>query len=511
MISGKKALFLSITLIVNFLLWFKSFSLDFYNDDYQILSFAQENFSKNPLKVFTSQDVSNFYFRPLPNLLHTTTLVLFGYNPLPFHILNFLLYLALVYTLYFFLLRLTSNETLTFCSTLLFALLPSHDLFLVWIASIGDILASLFILLSFYFLLFGSNKNALAFALFFFFLSGLSKESTILAPFLSIALSFIFTDRKTILRRYTVFTLLVLIFLFAYRHLVLDINILQSPNAQNFSPGSLLNIFVYPFVIVVPTFASTIENPLGLILNFIFLLATLSLLVLFIFHKREKNLKAIYLGLLWYVFFVLPAVPLFMRWYSLLPSLGLLFVATEFLKQIKTKTMLVFLVPLFLILSVVDYYSVSGWKKANSFAQNILNEIADLDTKGKDKMLLWFFPQYYNNYPILRSGVQQAINFHRKAKLNEVLLPISIAFKETTRIETLNVKGDTLAFKVRNAKVFLFSRNDNITNTANLNNDYYTLNIIRQNQNEFLVRIHFHQTKTEYLNYYFNGTSFTPL
>ncbi|MFN3269848.1 MAG: hypothetical protein ACK42G_04605 [Candidatus Kapaibacteriota bacterium] len=60
MISGKKALFLSIILIVNFLLWFKSFSLDFYNDDYQILSFAQENFSKNPLKVFTSQDVSNF-------------------------------------------------------------------------------------------------------------------------------------------------------------------------------------------------------------------------------------------------------------------------------------------------------------------------------------------------------------------------------------------------------------------------------------------------------------------
>ncbi|MGC9078704.1 MAG: hypothetical protein ACP5I9_08135 [Candidatus Kapaibacteriota bacterium] len=510
-----KSAFLSLVFILflNFFVWFKSLTLDFYNDDYQMLGFAQENFSAYPLNVFLIKDVSNYYFRPIPNLLITLFFNAFGYHPLPFRLLNFLLYLSLIFTIFFFFLRLFQNERTAFLSTILFSLLPSHDLYLVWIASIGDILATLFLLLAFHFILFSKKTSSLMFAILFFVLSCLSKESTLPLPFLAVSLAFLYPEKKETLCRFAFVSISVLALLFLFRQFVLGINIFASPNVQNFDlPTSLLNFFLYPFGLVIPTFAFSSENSLGIILNFIFFISLSTIFLFYALNIKEKNWKTIWLGLLWYFWLILPALPLFMRWYILLPSIGLFIIITEMLQHIKIKYFVSFLTPILIILLVVDYYSISGWKKANNFAQKILLETSFLKTYPQRKILLWFFPQYYNNYPILRSGIQQAINFNRNEKFEEVLLPISIVFAQNSKIELVQTDNNSFTFKVFAPRVFLAARNESISNEKVTVNDYYRLRIApTTNPKEYLVFVQFLRDKAEYKNFYFDGTNFRKL
>lgn len=506
----KFLLFLLLLIFVNIIVWFKSLSLQFYNDDFQILGYLHQNFLDNPFSIFTQKDVSNYYFRPIPNLINTSLLSLFGFNPLPFRLANFLLYLLSTIVLFLFLRKLFDNDAITFAFALLFSLLPSHDLFLVWIASAGDVLALLFILLSFYFLLFSRVKFALAIASIFFLLSILSKESTLLAPLFAFSLSFVFVEKKHLLRRFSFISLILLLLIFAYRFFVLQINIFDSPNVAEISLSKLLtNFFLYPFVLVVPTFAYSPENTLGILLNAILILLISSLLLIYFYKTEQKNTRNLLFGLFWYFWFVLPALPLFMRWYSLLPSLGLFFVFCELARNTKPKFFISFVVPISLIFFVVDYYSLSGWKKSNIVAHQILDSTSKIEPNQKRRILLWFFPQYYNNYPILRSGIQQAINFNRTSHFEEVLLPVSIVLTPRTSIVLAKQQSNEFTFQIEGAKVFLDNRNEKFEQGIQIRNDYYHLSIQQErNKPKYHIHIVFHRPKPEYTNFYFDGKYF---
>ncbi|MCX7909284.1 MAG: glycosyltransferase family 39 protein [Ignavibacteria bacterium] len=503
--------FLLVIVFINLFVWFKTFSLDFYNDDFQILGFIQEKFASNPLSVFTQKDVSVYYYRPIPNFLITLLIATFDFNPLPFRIFNFLLYVLLLTFLFLFTQKLFNSEKLAFASTLLFSLLPSHDIFLTWIASSGDLLATLFILLAFFYLLFGNTKSSLFLSLLFFLLSILSKESTILAPFLAFFLALIVKDRRERFLSFALFTFAILVILFAYRNYFLEIDFLSSPNVANITPLQVVtNFFLYPFVLSIPTFAFSSENTLAFILNFVLVLSTATLVFayLFKFEKREPN--KITFGLLWYFWFVLPALPLFMRWYSLLPSLGIFFATTELGRSVKWKFLLPLVIAISSIFFVTDYYSLSGWKKSNSVAQKILDASNQINSGGKKRILLWFFPQYYNNYPILRSGIQQAINYKRSEKFEEVLFPVSVILTPKTKIKLVDHTVDTYNFQITKGTLFLNSRQEKLEKSK-ISNDYYVLWIEKQNNNEtFSIKVNFIQKKQAYINYYFDGKNFIP-
>lgn len=502
--------FLFIIILVNILVWFKSFSLYFYNDDYQILSYLQENSVGNPFSVFAQKDVSNHYFRPIPNFINTVLLSIFGFHPLPFRISTFLLYLLSVVAVYIFLTRLFQNEVVGFLFALLFALLPSHDLLLVWLAAVGDTLTLLFIVLSFYFLMLHSGRYSFQLSLIFFVLSILSKESTILAPFFALTLSFFFKEKKDVLRRFTVFALIILILLFAYRFFVLQINIFSSPNISSISFGRVLkNFFLYPFIFVVPTFAYSTENTLGLLLNAILWISVLSLMFIYFFKTEQTNFQYQLFGLLWYFWFVIPALPLFMRWYSVLPSVGFILFIGELARKIKPKFLFSIIIPLTMIFSVVDYYSLNGWKKANRIALNIIQETSKIEPHGTRGILLWFFPQYYNNYPILRSGIQQAVNSNRNIKFEEVLLPVSIILNPKSSIKLTKLNDNEFLFTVQDAKVFINIRNKKFELKFQVSNDYYKLSLdYSDDYKNILINVVFLQYKPEYSNYYFDGQKF---
>ncbi len=498
-----------ILIIINTFTWSKSLGLNFYNDDFQNLGYLGKHFVGNPLSVFISKDVSIHYFRPIPNFLNTITLSIFGFNPLPFRILNLAFYLALITTIFIFILKISNSSLAAFVSALLFSLLPSHDIFLAWLASSGDVLSTIFLLLSFYFLLDTDSPKIPILSLLFFLLALLSKENSLLAPLLAFSLIFIFPEKRIRLLYFSLFSIFLIILLFSYRYFWLEINIFTSPNIENISLSQLLtNFFLYPFVIVVPTFAYTPENPFPILLNFIFVLIFATLGIIYVFRNATKSTKMIILGLLWYLWFVAPALPLFMRWYSLLPSVGLVVIFAELIPQVKRKFLWLLVLPLSTILLVVNYYSMSGWSKANKISENIIKASMSIEPNQGGKVLLWFFPEYFNNYPILRSGTQQAINFVRNVEFTEILLPIAIVTTPKTNVSLIESDSTFYRFNLKNAKPYLFHKSEKVEKFKSTKNDYYSLEIYRKSEYNYIITIRFLWYKPAYKNYYFDGNNF---
>jgi len=510
MISKKNSFIFPLVIVIyTFFLWSGLLGLGFYNDDFQILQYLQKNYSNNPLQVFVSKDISSYYFRPIPNLWNASILNLFGFNPFFFRLSNLLLYTLLVISLYYFILKLLDDQKLALIATLLFSALPSHDIFLTWTASVGDLLASIFLILSFILIFFTTGRLGFFLSLLALILAFLSKESTFTAILLLFASGLLLKDKAKRIFLLAIVGSVSLAILLFYREIILGIHLFASPNIENFSLSSfLLNFFKYIPVVFIPTFAYSKENSLGLLLNFIFVAILLVFLTIWLKNKQNRNLKPIAFGVLWFALLLLPALPLFMRWYSLLPSLGLVFVLSELMRTVRKSFLYLSLLPFILILSVVDIYSVRLWNKSGAFCQKVLNETQKLDTKGKNKILLWFFPQYRTNFPVLRSGVEQAINFLRTEKFSEVLLPVSIVHQHTSNIELSETNSNKFIFVIQNAEPFLATRSEEISDSSIVENDYYRLSILKVANKSYKIEIVFIQTKHDYINFYFDGEKF---
>ncbi len=502
-------IFPSLIAIINAIVWFKTISLNFYNDDFQILTYLLENFTSNPFSVFTSKDVSEYYFRPIPNFILTSTLSIFDFNPLPFRLLSLLLHLALSLTLYFFIIKMHENSKLAFFTSLLFSLLPSHDIYLAWLASIGDVLSAIFILWGFYFLINFRSRKSFLLSVVLFLLSILSKESTLLAPCLAITLTYSFDNQRKRLVRFAILASSFILLLFFYRLFVLDIDIFQSPNIESLSlPISILNFFLYPFVLVIPTFAYSKSNPLSILLNLISLLTFATLLINYIQNEKSKRRNILIYGLAWYFWFVLPAIPLFMRWYSLLPSLGFFIALPELIRTMKSKYITIVSSTLIAILAFINFYSISGWAKANQVATKVLNNARNIQIEKPSGVLLWFLPQYYNNYAILRSGIQQGVNFGRKVKFEDVLIPISIVLSSRSKISLVASDSALFKFIVQNAEIFINRRYESL---SAIENDYYRLKAQKLNNDTYEVVVEFLRSKPNYRNFFFDGKSFVSI
>ncbi len=501
---------LLILFLFSLIIWSGTSTINFFNDDYQILGYLQDNYKDNPLDIFLSKDVSIYYYRPIPNLWNLMFLNVSGFSPEVFRISSLLLYLFLVFLLYLFLSRLLENNKIALFFTLCFSFLPSHDTFLVWIASAGDIFAAIFVILSIFFAIFKSSRVSVFFSFIFMCLAFLSKESSIPLILLLFFSAFLFKEKKhrLFLLAFAGFCFLILLFLFREKYLA--IKFLNSPNIENFDFLTLfVNFFKYIFVVVLPTFAYSTQNPLGLILNFI-LLSVLLLRISIIFKEKEKvDWKIISFGFFWYALFVFPVLTLFMRWYSFLPSIGLLIIFSEIFKNAKKIVIYSTLVPLITIFVVVDSYSLHLWRNSVAFTQKVLSEISRIDTRGSNKALFWYFPQYYNNFPILRSGVEKAINFSSKIKFQEILLPVSIVYQRDSQIKFNMTKENVFQFNIENAIPYLNKRVEEIADTTQVENDYYRLKIVKIiGKKRYFAEVEFKRKKEDYVNFFFDGKEF---
>ncbi len=139
----------------------------------------------------SSQPSARGYYRPMVLLSYAADYHIWGKNPLGFHVTNMLLNAVASVLVCLLILRLSSSSTAAFAGGLLFAVLPVHVESVAFVSGRTDVLATVFVLLSFNFFLSARKEGAsflwLAAAVLAFCLGLFSKEVAAVLPVLLVA------------------------------------------------------------------------------------------------------------------------------------------------------------------------------------------------------------------------------------------------------------------------------------------------------------------------------------
>lgn len=214
-INKKPYLTILLILIFCFVAFFPGFTTYFHQDDF-IMFYYSQSFAQvaRAFNIFARADFP--FYRPIPTQLYFFVgQKIFGFNPLGYHIFNFLLFCANVILVYKVIQTVTKNINAAIFGTLIFAVNTTHfaplyaasyahELFFVFFGSLTA-------------LYFCNNKNLLSVIFFIFAL--MSKETAVVLPGI-IALIFGFTarqfSRKRLVKILIPYVLILSIYLWAH-------------------------------------------------------------------------------------------------------------------------------------------------------------------------------------------------------------------------------------------------------------------------------------------------------
>lgn len=207
---------------VTFVAYFNTLNGFFISDDFGFLNFLV----KQDIKVMFLDNLpfkGGYFIRPMGNLLWWFDYLLWGLNPVGYHITNSIIHglnSLLVCLLAFYILK---DETASIFAGILFALHPIHAEVVTWITARYDLACTLFYLLAlFTFCLYAYKRHKLyiyLIAIISYPLALLSKEMAISLPFVLVLYDFV-ADRKIKFRLYLPFIITTLIYL-AWRIILL--------------------------------------------------------------------------------------------------------------------------------------------------------------------------------------------------------------------------------------------------------------------------------------------------
>ncbi len=161
------------------------------------------------------------YYRPLQALTNKIDFLLWGLNPFGYHLSSLFFHILAAFMVFWFVETLFSNRMVSCVTFLLFAIHPAHVEAVSYIAGRSDPLAAFFMLLSLtlyakYILRY--KRSLYIFSLLAFIFALLSKENSVILPFLIILIDYVF-GRKPNPQRFLPFFGLLIGFMF-FRHFV---------------------------------------------------------------------------------------------------------------------------------------------------------------------------------------------------------------------------------------------------------------------------------------------------
>ena len=246
---------------------------------------------KNPLMYGTYFIELAKYYRPISALSFSLDYALWKLNPIGYNLTNLIVHLFVAILVFLVLLKLTrKNLWLSFMSALLFSIHPVLIENVVVIARRQDILASFFLLLSFFFLpnyqITKQQKVSISFSLLFYLLALGSKEFTVIFPFIILSYLFLLQRGMPMSQKFKIFSLyFVLLIIF----IVLRTIILHGMGGTNvpieldrailrffYTIGNFLSDLLYPVHLLKEVFLpepSILEKCISLII-LVLLLAT---------------------------------------------------------------------------------------------------------------------------------------------------------------------------------------------------------------------------------------------
>jgi protein O-mannosyl-transferase len=271
---------------------------------------------RNAPRVFLKDallaDASNFY-RPLQTLSYMVDIQLSGgNNPWMYHLTNVLLLGFIACLLFIFLREFSIPIKLSLIGALIYCIHPLFVPFVAWIPSRGDLLLSIFSLLSFLFLAERLRKKKIVYSFLHwltFTIALFCKETAVFLPLPFIVFYFTYSSGKRFEKKYLLDIALYAVsgIFWLWLHFLATANFLNQndvgfgailSNLQTI-PDSLAN-FILPFKITLVSNYSILKTLAGL--GIIILI-----MILFVINKERTKKEKVFC-LAWFIFLLLPTM-----------------------------------------------------------------------------------------------------------------------------------------------------------------------------------------------------------
>jgi len=509
--------------LFTFIIWSPVLLVQFLNDDYQILGYHAGKSLINIFQPFWTPDISGVYWRPVGNLIHPLIMYIAGFDPIPFRIVSLLSYILCCVVFYLASERLGLSKKTAIWITLLFAALPSHEFQVAWIADTGESLVTASLLLSFIFYenIYRTDKTparSALLAMLFFLIALLIKEvafSGVLIPFFALFLHGDFKkyNLKRAVRDYLI-GLFILAAVLLYRYFVIGGTPFGSAHFEHSGPVKWIShFFIYLLLSVFPP--ETIES-VFYYTGSILMKALTVILAGFVFYgfiKAVINMsprlrKILSAGLIWFVIFVLPALPTLMRWYVFTASAGIMWMLAAIIEYLNTiKSRVIFITVMLILitgLSVYDFNLMLRWKDVSYHFSRAYTSLQILSPEKE--MTIWGVPDKVNRIPMMKLGIAETVQSAMEDSSVNIYAPLRMeltGFLSSMKLDSLS--GSMMRFRLRGGR-FLVERGTSraviITEQIEQEYDGYRF-VINNSELESTALVYFDSLKG--MQYFYDG------
>ena len=387
------------------------FSIGLLSDDY--LNFISAK-NSTLLQKFTSsiQNYSNFHLRPfwflsIVNSINLNEMLGFEKsNFVFFRIENLIYFYILTLLISYLLFKVTGNYIYSVILLLFCLMYPNNLNDICWTVGKVDILCAIFMFAALYVTYSFCEKNSdlkIAICLLFFLLALLTKESSVILPFISIIIIYISFGREKLHEiKYLIFLeFFLLILYFAYRIIILGTQPVEVVTAYQ-NPGIIYSvgvIFKASVSMLIPFDYLSIQDNLDLLnRNFlIYLIVSFSFLVtlLFIF-STTKSIGKLFLICLVFLSSILPNLiaGYFRPQLILIPFVLIAFTTALVLFKLKYyyKFFLITILALLINWGIIGYKLVKNWDYSYDVAEKVYAEFMNLDLDATKKNVILGLP-----------------------------------------------------------------------------------------------------------------------
>jgi hypothetical protein len=150
--------------------WLGYLDVPIMNEDFLVLSWYEPTAFWDAFRNFYERVVDGPYWRPVIWTVNSLTKFLAGYSAWPYHLTNILVYGIVVFAFFDFLKRIGFERRRAWLGAFIFAVLPSHELSVAWIAGRTDTIMAMFLLFGMNNLVYAYKNNRYYFSSGSFFL-----------------------------------------------------------------------------------------------------------------------------------------------------------------------------------------------------------------------------------------------------------------------------------------------------------------------------------------------------
>ncbi len=462
--------------------WLPVLNVPFINDDFQIILFHNPTGFWDCFNPFRAADISGAFWRPLVNSIHSLTIWLFGFQPMPFRASNLFLYVLLCLSVGYFIRALGIGRNAALIASCLFAVLPSHEYAVAWIAGRGDVMAAAFLLISFTLYInadkkFTGNTGKAADYLLpavFFLLAVLTKEiayAGVLFPVIYY-LSGLKASKLNTYVKHSAIAFLIVLAVLIYKWLFVGGSLLRSGNITEFNfISTLLNFVIYlPISFHTPDFLQQSYYYIAdsaILLALTSIIAAIAAIIAYRTIRRlgKASLQFFKFGLMWYILFIIPVSTMFMRWYALTASIGLIIIIASILHDLQLhdkpgKASFRWLALLFCLIclwaSKVDYNLMGSWMAAGSKTSRIIEHAKDYDLSDIGKIIIFGAPDKHERVNMLKTGIKQILRFAVGSPGLKANSPVRVEQYSGTKINFRKISNDLYVLEASNARFLPF-------------------------------------------------------